>query len=261
MFKFAKSMMVVLALIVLLNVAVTLAADRHVPPSPDTRIELETHVRGFWRFGEWEPMISVDGRAEDQFDVLYRSLTLGAYYRLHRNLKVGGFYRVQQGARHDDDWVATNDSFEWENTDSRTEHVFFADVSPRFLLDMLPGETWVLMLKNRYFYNTFNQQQWLSLRPGLTWFWVVDREPLLNIAANYEFYVPLNFAETLLYGHGPYLNVLYHFSPVVKLDATVARRTRIWSTSEDVQDDPGHGDYEKKIRSWLLGLGVIFRFS
>ncbi len=244
----------------LFAVTTALHADRHVPSYPDSKLEVATHVRAFWKLDEWEPMVSLDGRAEDGFEVLYRSLTLGSYYRLHRNVKVGAFYRVQQGARHDDDWVAAGSEFEWQDTNSRTEHLFFADVSPRFLVPQLPGEDWVFMFKSRYFYNTFNQQQWLTLRPGLTWFWIVDREPVLNVGASYEFYVPLNFGETPLYGHWPYLNVLYHLSPTIKVDATVARRTRTWSTSEDVQNDPTHGDYQKRIRTWLLGLGVIFQF-
>ncbi|TVQ39648.1 MAG: hypothetical protein EA384_05745 [Spirochaetaceae bacterium] len=245
---------------ILIGAVGILPASEHVPSYPGSRIELQTHLRAFWNLGDWEPMVSLDGRVEDGFELFYRSLTLGTYYRLHRNLKVGGFYRAQQGARHDDDWVATGGSFDWDDTGSRTEHLFFADVSPRVLLDMLPGENWVLMLKSRYFYNSFNRQQWLTVRPGLTWFWIVDREPQLNVSGNYEFYIPLNFGETVLYGHGPYLNVLYHLSPTVKLDATAAYRTRTWSTSEDVEDDPAHGDYQKTVRTWLLGLGVIFRF-
>lgn len=249
--------------VMLLAAAAPLRADRHVPPYPDQPFELETHLRAFWRLGSWEPMVSLDARAEDDFDLFFRSLTLGSYYRAHRNVKVGAFYRVQQGARHDDDWVASDDhpgEFEWKDTGSRTEHLFFADISPRFLIPQLPGGNWVFMLKNRYFYNTFNQQQWFTVRPGVTWFHIVDREPVVNVALNYEFYVPLNFGETVLYGHAPYLNVLYHLSPTVKVDATLARRTRTWSTSEDVQNDPTHGDYRKRVRSWMVGLGTIFRF-
>ena len=236
-------------------------ASQHKPPSPDSALELETHMRAFWRIDEWNPMVSVDVGILDDFEQIYRSLTLGTYYRLHRNLKVGAFYRAQQGARHDDDWIAATGSFEWDDTDSRIEHLFFVDVSPRLLLPMLPGEDWVLMLKNRYFYNSYNAQQWLQIRPGLTWFRIVDRRPLLNVAASYEFYIPLNFGETVLYSHSPYLNVLYHLSQTVKLDASLAYRTRNWSTSQDVKDDPAESDYRRKVRSWVVGVGAIFQFE
>ncbi len=257
-----RALIAAFAAMVLPAVTGLLYADQHVPPRPELPLELETHLRAFWQLGSWEPMVSLDARAEDDFELFYRSLTLGSYYRVHRNVKIGAFYRLQQGARHDDDWIASSDppgEFEWDDTNSRFEHLFFADVSPRFLIPQLPGGNWVFMLKNRYFYNTFNQQQWLTVRPGLTWFYIVDREPVINVALNYDFYVPLNFGETFLYGHAPYLNVLYHLSPTVKIDATVAHRTRTWSTSEDVQDDPAHGDYRRRVRSWVIGLGTVLR--
>jgi hypothetical protein len=256
-----KPIAVVFCLAALLATPLGLFAGEHVPPGPRSALEAETHVRAFWRINEWEPMVSLEARAEDGFELFYRSLSLGSYYRVHRNVKVGAFYRVQQGARHDDDWIARDGSFVWRETNSRTEHLFYADVSPRFLVPQLPGTDWVFMLKNRYFYNTFNQQQWLTVRPALTWLWIVDRQPVLNVAFSYEFYVPLNFGETLLYAHWPYLNVLYHLTDTVKIDGSVAYRTRVWSTSEDVADDPAHGDYQKRIRTWTVGLGVVFRLE
>ncbi|MCA1755157.1 MAG: hypothetical protein LC641_10745 [Spirochaeta sp.] len=237
------------------------AASVHVPPSPGSSLGFESHLRGFWHINNWNPLLSLGFRAEDDLDQLYKSLTLGSYYRLHPNLKVGAFYRLQQGARHDDDWVASGSSFTWEDSTWRTEHVFYGDISPRFLLPWMPGRDWVFLLKARYFYSTYNQHQWFQVRPGLTYFWIVDRKPVLNVSLQYEWYLPLNFSESTIYAHWPYFTVLYHLTPEIGIDASLGYRTLNWSTSEDVSDDPDHGDYSKRVRTWMIGLGAVFRFS
>lgn len=238
-------------------------ASEHAPSAPDTAVDFSTHLRVFLRADNWNPMVSVDVQSAHGLEQVQRSLTLGSYYRLHRNWKIGAFYRLQQAVHHDDDWKSVDDSdgFTWRETGERTEHVLLVDVSPRFLLPWLPGEDWVFMLKSRFGYNTFNDHQWLQLRPGLTYFHIVDRRPRFNASLQWDFYVPFNFGEAPLYAHWPYLNVLYHLTPTVKLDASVAHRFVTWSTSADVADDPAHGDYTRTIRSWMVGLGLVVQLE
>lgn len=247
--------------VLLMVVAGVGATSEHVPSAPNSAVDVATHLRAFWRVDRWNPMVGLEVRSEDGFTDLYRSFTAGSYYRIHRNLKVGAFYRLQQATRHDDDWIARDGSFEWNDTNDRMEHVFIADASPRFLFPWLPGENWVFMLKSRYAYNIYNTHQWVQLRPGLTYFHIVDRQPRLNASVQWEFYLPVNFGEALLYAHWPYLNLLYHLTPTVKLDASVARRTQTWSTSQDVADDPAHSDYTKTVQNWVVGLGVILQLE
>lgn len=206
-------------------------------------------------------MAGLEAESLHGFKQLHRSLTLGSYYRVHRNLKLGAFYRVQQAAMHDDDWIAAGDSFEWRDTGNRTEHLFLVDASPRFLLPWLPGEAWVFMLKGRYGYNTHNAHQWVQLRPGLTYFRIVDREPRANASLNWDFYFPINFGESPLYAHWPYLNVLYHLTRTVKLDVSLARRMQTWSTSRDLSHDPAHGDYRETFSHWMAGFGIVLVFQ
>ena len=149
----------------------------------------------------------------------------GAYYRLHSNLKAGVFYTLQRGARHDDDWIDLDPGWEWLDTRGRTEHVLALDVSPRFQLSFLPGRNWVLMLKTRYRYDTHGSEHTLILRPGLTYFLLVDRNPVLNLSFNYGLYFPLNFGSTLIYGHAPYVTVLWHIGPSVKLELSGTYRS------------------------------------
>jgi hypothetical protein len=193
-------------------------------------------------------------------ELRYRALTLGGYWRLHRNLKLGAFYRLQFGVRHDDDWVALNPGWAWRDTRERAEHVLILDASPRFGLDFLPGRDWVFMFKARYLYNTFNAQQSVLLKPGLSWFLLIDRQPVLNLSLSYEVYLPLNFGGTLVYQHYPYLNALWHMNPNLMLELGGAWKSAAWSTSQDVKNS-GQPGYTVDARSLVISLGVLFPYS
>jgi hypothetical protein len=240
-------------------VVATPVAAEHVPPTPDGFAEFEAVSRLFLRAEDWDPMIELVGRFEgEDAEFRYRALTAGTYYRIHQNVKVGGFYRLQFGARHDDDWVLRDDGeWEWQDTTGRAEHVLLADVTPRFLLEFLPGENWVFGVKNRYAFNAFNSHQTLLVRPQLTYFWLKNRRPILNVTAAYGLYGALNFSDELLYRHSPYLDAIIHLGDVTKLNMGVARKTVHWATSEDVEEGWDDG-YSIDQTAWLFTAGVIF---
>ncbi|HTP58389.1 MAG TPA: hypothetical protein VMM82_05685, partial [Spirochaetia bacterium] len=206
------------ALTALTLIALTLGAPvrgfaDNAPVAPNGVLELEGHTSIVLQSGGFDFLADLTGRLEDAgLTFQYRALTLGGYYRLLKNLKVGAFYRLQAGVRHDDDWGSnpTPLPWSWAATAGRLENELMADVSPRFLLDFLPGRSWVLMLKGRYIYNTFENQQSIMVRPELTFFWLVDRQPLLDFQAAYEIYFPLNFGGTAIYESYPWLGVHYH---------------------------------------------------
>jgi hypothetical protein len=113
------------------------------------------------------------------------------------------------------------------------------------------------MLKNRYLYNTYNGHQTIKVRPTLTWFWIRDRIPVLNASLAYEAYLPLNFGDSLIYEQWIYTSLLYHLTPVVKTELTLARRRVTWSPSEDFEAlHPGE-DYSEDYKSFVVGLGVL----
>ena len=239
-----------------------LLAD-HIPVAPEGVLEFEGRVAAFLKINDFQPLAELKARLEDEErELRYMSLTLGSYYRLHENLKVGAFYRLQRGKRHDDDWVLTDSgtAWEWEDSRGRFEHLLMADVSPRILLDFIPGKNWVFMLKNRYIFNTFNSEHTILVRPGLTYFLLVDREPLFNFSFNYYLYFPLNFGETTLYDHWPQLSVLYHASSLLKFELTGSFRTTTWSTSEEEWETDGER-YSEAYQRWVIGLGVLFNIE
>jgi hypothetical protein len=250
---------VFLATLVLLMSAVSASAEH--TPSGDSVVEIHSRTSLLMDLGRIDPLVELDGRFEDSdLEFRYRALTAGAYFRPLKNLKAGAFYRIQQGARHDDDWIEPSAGvWEWVDSRSRTEQVLIVDVSPRFLFDFMPGQNWVFTVKNRYRYNTYNDQHSLLVRPGLTYYLVRSRDPVLNLSLNYGLYIPLNFGETFLYEHTPYLSALYHLNRNVKLELTAAYRTVIWSTSDDSW---ANGDtYAVASRSFVVGFGLLFPVS
>ena len=232
----------------------------HLPEIRATGFEIHTHSRLFAHHGDLSGMVEYAGRFEDQdLELRYQSLTLGGYYRVHRNVKAGAFYRLQVGAHHDDDWVVTTyPQWDWRDTSGRLEHLLIVDVTPRFLLDFLPGRTWVGSVKNRYAYNFHNGQQTLLVRPGLTWFRMVNREPVLNVSIQYATYLSLNFGDRFWYRHGPYLNVLYHLTPFLQLDASLARQTVYWTESGEFRTrHPGETYGRNTYSPWVVDIGLI----
>ena len=237
-----------------------LSAQYWAPDTPSPVVELENALRVFADIDDWDPMIDVTWRfQDDDFSLRYRAVTLGTYYRVHDNVKVGAFYRLQGGVWHDDDWVeiGNTDEWEWEDTNDRYESVLIGDVSPRFQLEMIPGEDWVLMVKNRFIANLSNGDQTYLIRPGLTYFWIEDRDPVLNLTLAYGLYFSLNYGETATYKRALYLSGLYHIDQTWKAELGIARESITWSTSEEVAEASSSWDYTKNYTPWVVSLRAI----
>jgi hypothetical protein len=263
----------------LLVVAAVSALGQHAPgdgaPWVESGVDLEGHARLFLDGGDLEGVLGygvrydADQRLYDDAGIdLYNGITAGAYYRLLRNLKVGAFYRLQIGARHDEDWIDEGSEWVWRDTGDRLEHILMADVTPRFLLDFLPGESWVFQLKSRYELTLYQQDgdtqrlQSLLVRPGLTYFLTRDREPVLNLSLQYATYLSLDFGDRPWYRHGPYLNVLYHVLPGLSIDAGIAYHTVYWTESAAFDAAWPDNRYAEPIyRHWSVDLGVIYRLN
>lgn len=250
-----------------LFLAMTPVWGSHIPPIPDAVTEFQGRVALFLNTRWFDPMLEVQGKIEGAAnDFRYRGLTVGSYVRPLPNLKLGVFYRMQAGVRHDDDWIATGDAdlpWAWQDTTARIEHELIADVSPRFLLPFLPGKDWVFMLKTRYTLSSYDLEQTLMVRPTLTWFLLVDREPLLSLALAYGLYFRLDttdLAATVLYQHTPYFEVLWHVAPSVALELTGSWKSVSWRASQDLVDSGEpipDGTFPLTYRASVIGLGVV----
>lgn len=190
---------------------------------------------------------------------LRRFATLGALYRILPNLKAGVFYQLDSGVRHDDDWVSDGlDRWWWKDPSDRWENTLIAEISPRFLLDFLPGDSWVINLRTRYDWNLTNLQQTFILRPELTWFWMVDREPLANFSLAYGLYMPVNYSSALFYKQAPYLNTIFHLSENIKLENRLSYEMTTWTESEDNKALDQSFQVTNGVLSWDMGILLFF---
>lgn len=251
----------------ILLLTLTPAWASHIPTIPDAVTEFQARVAMFLNTKWFDPMIEVQAKLEGTANELrYRGLTVGSYVRPLPNLKLGLFYRMQAGVRHDDDWIATGDPetpWIWQDTTARIEHELIADISPRFLLPFLPGRDWVLMMKARYTLSSYDLEQTVMLRPTLTWFLMVDREPLLSLALAYGLYFRLDTTDlgaTVLYQHAPYFEVLWHVAPSVALELTGSWKSVTWGASQDLVDSGEpipDGTFPLTYNASVIGLGVV----
>lgn len=189
--------------------------------------------------GDWDILTDVNAEYRGA-EPLRISFNAGTYYRVHKNLKAGIFYSLKTGQRHDEDWISNNGSWEWVDTATRLEHQVSGDLTPRFLLPFLPGKSWVFSLKNRYSYNFYDGHQSYFLMPAITWFYMKDREPVLNIQAGYAIYLPLNFSDSPLYKQGPWVDTIFHLNNDLSLEWRGEYLTTHWtvktSGSSDIVD-------------------------
>ncbi len=240
----------------------------HIPIPPDGVLEYEARTAVIVQLGSFDLLADLTGEMDKgNLALQYRALTVGGYYRLLKNLKVGAFYRLQAGVWHDDNWVSNapivTPGWVWQDTTGQYEHVLMLDASPRFLLDFLPGRSWVLMVKGRFVYDSFENELSTVLRPELTFFWLVDRQPFLDFSAAWEAWLPLNYGSTLIYESYPWLAVNYHVTPELMLQLAGAYRSTVWSTSAQVAGQTADlpNSYQVTYSRWLLSVGVIWTLS
>ena len=231
--------------------------------------------------------------------------TLGSYVNLFPNLLLGGFYRYAQGERHRNDWIGSGwnqavgasntwDWF-WLNTNNRPEHAAIGDVTWRQALKFLPGENWVLELKNRFHYTWYsddryeNRDNWgkhsanvaetkYVLRPGLQYFWFDGDRPLMTFFLQYEAHFAINFGTRSLVEQWGYFGFFYHVSEEVALGLNIARAQWWWSESDSVKNIRaaetcsstvgGPTDtvcntiqYLATQRAWVIGFTAMLRFD
>lgn len=221
----------------------------------ETQFEIPARIAFMGKISRFNPYLELQGMFHlPEQQVRYASISAGTYFKAAPWLKVGAFYTFQTGARHLDNWNFTAgppDRHWWEDTKGRTEHLVAFDVTPRFLLDFLPGKNWVAPLKIRYIYNISENLHNLIVRPGLTYVIMPNREPLLSLSLNYPMYFALNWGEVPLYSHGPYLSVIGHFNDWFKVEGRFAYRYARYFV------DDGES-WTLKSSTFTFGLGVIF---
>jgi len=245
----------IIIIMILLFTTLSVYAD-HVPETSDLGIDFQGRFTVIADINNWNPYLEILGRIDNNaIQIDYRHILAGSYYRFHRNIKIGAFYLLQAGTRHDNDWISLNPGWEWADTVNRLENNIILDITPRCFVPYILNNNAVASLKIRYQYNFFNNHQTLLFKPGVNYFYMIDRKPVWSTSLSYSFYFPLNFSESLLYEHGPYVNFLYHINKLVKFEARANLHFRTWTTGED---SLALGDSYNVIENGLtIGLGII----
>jgi hypothetical protein len=98
------------------------------------------------------------------------------------------------------------------------------------------------------------------VRPELTFFWLVDRQPFLDFQAAYEAYFPLNFGSSEIYESYPWVGLHYHLTPELMLELGGSYKTTVWSSSQQwlaADNSP----YQIFYSRWVASFGVIYVLS
>ncbi|MBI4976603.1 MAG: hypothetical protein HZC28_03930 [Spirochaetes bacterium] len=241
------------------------------PPQQDTLLEYEGDARLFVDLDQISLMAEAKGRIEsidpdDSFR--YRSLTVGAYWRLFPQLHLGGFYRIASGATHSDDWIwPTVPEWFWQDTTRRPEHTIIGDITFRQTLPFIPG-TWMAELKSQYQFTYYHDDYQyftehdvylhvIRLRPGVTTQLFLDGEPFALVYANADMYIPINFKPQPFYAWYVYLGSLFTITDDIAAGPFIAYRNTAWVTSSDYKRAPTTDEYSVTHRSFNIGVSVV----
>lgn len=248
---------IITKLFLLLALLAPAAFGAPAPAVPRGRTaEYEASARLSGRAGRFEPLADLAGRWQFEGQRPYRALMLGSYARAHKNLKLGIFYRLQNGARHDDDWVKDGVNWAWRPTTNRPESVLILDATPRTSL----GGNFTGALKVRWESNFFNGQSTLKLEPELAWFWLDGLTPKATLFLRHGTYIPLNFGTHSWYERWWYAAGLWHPSTAVSMGPSVALRDTVWTGSSAYRAASGGGSYRVVYRSIVWGFALLARF-
>ncbi len=183
----------------------------------------------------------------------------GTNFKFHPNWKVGILAQVENGGRHDNDWIdGGGDIWVWKDTMSRWETSFGVDLSPRFLLEFLPERNAVLQLRLRYLYNTFNSDQSLHVRPGLSWFIMEGRDPVFSAHLAWEGYFGLTFSRDEPYGQAYYLTLSQPLTGEWSLEYGAQYGWKSWD-EPDIYAVNDWGTYKVTQTNLEAKIGVVYR--
>jgi hypothetical protein len=241
-------------ILVLICCTFPLFAGHHTPGEHGEgfHISVGGRITSLWDFGDADLFLGL--RANKPLDdYLQSELTLGGVYRFHPNFKAGVFYHLNTGLRHDDDWILKDD-WVWADTSLRFENSLSVEATPRWLLDDLLGIDLLFRLKGSYHINFFNLHQSLSFQPELTYFHLVDREPVFNLSGSYGAYIPLNFSRVLFYRQSAYINLIQHFSQQIKLEYRLSYNVHTWTEGKESIEKGDSYVFDDNELSFSLGL-------
>ncbi|MCO4792657.1 MAG: hypothetical protein KC493_03010 [Bacteriovoracaceae bacterium] len=233
-------------------------ADHHVPDNIEAGTNAAATIRVHHKKNkvlyhfDYEQTDKINNRVDKRY-------TLGVRYRFMKNFKAGLYYSLRYGQRHDEDWISGPNPphWIWIDTSKRSENFVGLELIPRFLVHFLPG-TWVGETRVKIERNFFNDNNTVKLKPGLTYFWMGDSGPFMNLFAQAELYIPLNYGEETIYEKWFYLGALYHYSKIFKPGIFFSVYEKVWTQTEAFKTLK-NDTYKNTEKGNLVGITLNFR--
>ena len=121
----------------------------------------------------------------------------------------------------------------------------------------------MLMLKGRYIYNTYQNEMSILAEPSLTWFWVQDRVPILNVSVSYDGVLSPELRGDHDLRELSIPDRALARDPDLGIELSGAYKTIAWSTSQDPGFAANGGmPYDPVYFStWVVSLGVVYNLS
>ena len=255
---FLKRIIINNFLLILFLIFSSVVHASHIPLDQSRNNDLEFTARFFYSADKWTSLAEIF-KADQVQDQQYKSFLLGSYYRFHENIRAGLFFKRQYGFRHNADWIVDSVvDWRWRNTNDRAEDLVIFDLSPRVLLPFLPGDGWTFDFKTRYEYNFFNKDQYLRLVPTVTYYWIHNDSPFINVYVQAEQAFPVNFKS-----EGPtekwlYLGLLYSFDSQWQVGLSTSKKEMSWKSTDEFVQLTG-ASYNNKNSSTAMGLLLIYK--
>ncbi len=90
---------------------------------------------------------------------------------------------------------------------------------------------------------------------------MVNRKPAWNVNLAYSMYIPLNFSESIIYEQGPYMNFIYHFNTMIKLELGTNLYYRNWTSGADSIALGNSYSVTEKVLKARIGNKHLFTYS
>ena len=182
----------------------------------------------------------------------YHQILTGLYYRISKKFRVGLFLQAEQGLRWDSDWIK-NSSWEWGRISNRWDYSSVSDFTFQDLITNQFSWDW----KNRLIYYHSREALLFKTRPGLRYFFLKDAKPWLQIYAEFEAYVPLNYGLNAIYESWSYIGALYQINDEFSFGPTLSFRERWYHSYSDFKTKTQE-DYRVSWSSIYYGLTLNY---
>lgn len=243
-------MIKILALFSLINGSI-LASNS---PQDESTTGLGLSLRNFHKFTpKIKSLLEINIEKENELTTR-KEFKLGARYRLHQNIKASAYFKRSYGLRHENDWIKVDHTWLWFNSSDRGENTFGTDLSYRTIF-----KDNIIELRAKLERNLFNDNTVITLRPGITHLFLKNGSPFINLYLQYEAYFPMNFHEKMIYKHGIYSGILYHWSNMIKPGLFIKYTKSSWNNSNEAQSR-NVPNYEVAETSTIFGLSINFYY-